>query len=212
MLPEPKKVARILRRIFQTAEERRQERDLNRDINLRMGKARLQRYLQSQKRVAAQLRTLAKRALSMNDEARFKQIGHQWIWTQRQIDRWERYLLSLEILQARRDQARASVELLSAVRTMSESLADMVGEQDMAELQRELETGLARASSLDERMAVMMEVMDATLATDVSLQEGDLDSLAAELNAEVVSEEDAAFDPQIEALRRKIQEELRDGS
>lgn len=208
MLPEPEKVARIIRRIFQTAAQRRQEDELNRQVSVRMGKARLQRHIQNQQRMALKLRTLAKRALSLNDEARFRQIGRQLLWTQADIQRWEKYLLSLELLQARRDQAQASVELLQAIRSMSESLAEMSGPENLAELQRELETGLARASSLDERLAVMMEVMDATLSADAVVEEGSLDALAEGLGAEIAAEERADFDSEIEEGLRKIRAEL----
>jgi hypothetical protein len=208
MLPEPKKVANRIRRVFRSAEEKRQEDELQRDVQVRMGRAKLQRHLQNQKKMATRLRGLAKRALAINDEARFRQVGRQLLWTQSDIQRWEGYLLSLDLLQARRDQASASVELIKAVKATSESLAAMAGPGNVAELQRELETGLARASNLDERMAIMMEMMDSTLASDMLVEEGGLENLESSLTDEVIQEEASDFDREIEAGLRKIRQEL----
>lgn len=210
MLPEPEKVARAVKKLFRTAEEKRQEAELNRDVQVRMGRARLQRHIQNQKKMALKLRSLAKRALALNDEARFRQIGRQLLWTQQDMQRWEQYLLSLELLQARRDQSRASVELLNAIKAMSESMSAMAGPQNVAELQRELEQSLARAGNLDERMAMMMEMMDATLAADVQVDEGALEGLQTHLTNEVVRAETSSFDQEIEAGLRRIRKQLED--
>ncbi|MBC8331523.1 MAG: hypothetical protein H8E28_06040 [Anaerolineae bacterium] len=215
MLPEPDKLARTVKKLFRTAEEKRQEAELNRDVQVRMGRARLQRHIQNQKKMALKLRALAKRALALNDEARFRQIGRQLLWTQQDLQRWEQYLLSLELLQARRDQSRASLELLNAIKAMSESMNAMAGSQNVGELQRELEQGLARAANLDERMALMMEMMDSTLAADTQVDESALDGLQANLTEEVVSEETSAFDRNIEEglqrIRKQLEDEARQG-
>ena len=210
MLPEPEKVARVIKSIFKTAKERRQEAEMEREVQVRMSKARLQRHIQKQKKMAVRLRSFAKRALAINDDARFRQVGRQLLWTQKDILRWEKYLLSLEILQARRDQANASVELIDAIKAMSESMTEMAGPQDMAELQRELETGLAKASTLNERMEVMMEVMDATVSADTLVEEDQLSDLKANLTEDVVREEASEFDREIEDGLRQIRKELKD--
>ena len=210
MLPEPEKVARVIKSIFKTAKERRQEAEMEREVQVRMSKARLQRHIQKQKKMAVRLRSFAKRALAINDDARFRQVGRQLLWTQKDILRWEKYLLSLEILQARRDQANASVELIDAIKAMSESMTEMAGPQDMAELQRELETGLAKASTLNARMEVMMEVMDATVSADTLVEEDQLSDLKANLTEDVVREEASEFDREIEDGLRQIRKELKD--
>ena len=210
MLPEPKTVAGAIRRLFRSGEEKRQEAELNRDVQVRMGRTKLQRHIQNQKKMALRLRGLAKRALAINDEARFRQVGRQLIWTQSDIQRWEQYLISFELLQARRDQAKASVELIKAIKATSESLAALTGPQNVAELQRELETGLAQASSLDERMAIMMDLMDSTLASDMVVEEDRLEDLEANLTDEVIREEASDFDREIEDGLRKIRKELED--
>jgi hypothetical protein len=209
MLPDPKKVAGFLKKtFFQSAEERRQEEELNREVKVRLGKAHLRRHLAHQKDMLNRLTALAKRALTLNDEPRFRQVGRQLLWTKKDIQRWEQYLLTLEVLEARRDQAKASVELVQSVKAMSESLADLSSPQQIGDLQRQLEEGLARASGLEERMEVMMEVMDSALSADMPVDEESLSVLETGLIDEITSQEAAAFDREIEDGLQKIRSEL----
>ena len=173
-----------------------------------MGKTRLKRHIAKQKQMCMRLRRLAKRALEINDQARFRQAGRQLLWTQRDLGRWEKYLLSLELLEARRDQVKTSVELIQSIKAMSESLNELAEPGQIGELQRELEVGLARASNLEERMAVMLDVMDSTLSADMLIEEDGLTALEEGLSEEVAGEEAAAFDREIEEGLRQIRKEL----
>jgi hypothetical protein len=212
MIPDPKKLGKTVRQIlFQSPEERQQEKELERDVQVRLGKARINRHIAHQHEMVARLTTLAKRALALNDEARFRQVGTQLLYTRNDIQRWEKYLLSLEVLEARRDQVKASLDLLQAVKTMSASLSELAGPQQVAELTRELETGLARAASLEERMEVVMEVMDATLTGGMQVDERALGDLQQGLAEQVAGEERAAFSPAVEAELEKIRQSLSQG-
>ena len=213
MLPDPKKVARVLNRtLFKSKEERREEDERIRDVQVRVARTQIRRHIQKQKEMEGRLKALAKRALSLGEENRFKQVGRQLLWTEKDVLRWEKYLLTLEILQARRDQARASIELLSAVKVMSESLNLIAEPQKVGELQLEIEQGLAKASSLEDRMAVMMEMMDETLSSDLMVDDESLSGLEDRLGSELAGEEAAAFDREIEEGLRKIRDELQGSS
>jgi hypothetical protein len=208
MLPDPKKVAKTLTKLFQSQAEKQQEAERGRDVQIRMGKTRLQRHLTKQKRMAARLKELAKRALALNAEARFQQVGRQLLWTQGDIRRWEQYLLSLEILEARRDQVKASTELITAIQAMSASLQALDGPQQVGELQHEIEAGLAKAGNIEDRLGLMMDMLDETLGAGTLVDETDLTNLETVLTDEVAAQEAAAFDPEIEAGLRKIRTEL----
>ena len=208
MLPDPKKVADVLKKTFRSAEERRQEAELDRDVKFRMAKTRLKRYIGKQKEMDRRLKILAKRALSLNDEARFRQIGRQLIRTRKDVQRWEKYSLSLEILEARRDQVKASVELMESIKAMSESMSDFAEPGSVTDLQKELETGLAKASNLEERMEVMMDVMDSTLSADTDVDDSSLSDLETSLAEEISAQESAEFNHEIENGLRSIRAEL----
>jgi len=211
MLPTPKKVADVIRKtLFQSPDERRQEQELSRDVKIRLGMTRIRRHVNQQKEMVRRLTELAKQALKINDEARFRQVGKQLLWTQQDIQRWEKYVLSLEMLSARRDQVKASVDVLGAVKAMSESLADLAGPEQLTDLHLELEKGLAQAGSLDERLEVMMEMMDSALGTDGLVDESALKDLESNLSEKVAGEESSAFEKQIEDGLRSIRKELED--
>jgi hypothetical protein len=160
--------------------------------------------------MAGKLKILAKKALSLNDNSRFTLIGKQYIKTKLDIQRWEKYLLSLEVLEAKRDQVNASINLIQSVKTMSESLGDIVGDQKIGELQVELETGLARASNLDERIDVMMEILDSSLSYDIEIDQSLMDDFKSSIIEEISTEEDNTFTQEIEERLLKIQDEIKE--
>ena len=181
---------------------------MERTIKIKTTKNRLRRHALEQKEMAARLINLAKKAISLNDETAFKKIGRQLIWTNNDIRRWERYMLSLEMLETRYDQVRASVDLLTAVKSMSEALSELDAPGKLGELQANLEKGLAKASNLEQQIEVMMDVMDGTLAGDMNVDPDELNELEKTLAGEVADQESSAFDPEIEQLRQKIKKEM----
>lgn len=193
--------------LFDT-EKRRERREIDRTVKMRMGKNRIKRHVTHQQEMIKKLTELAKKALILGDEARFKQIGRQILGTRADINHWERYVLSLELLEARRDQAKASVDLLSSVKAMSDSMADLASPTQVADIQRQLEMGLARASSMEERLEIMMEMMDTTLAEDLPTDETSLQDLERGLIDQISTQETASFDREIEEGLKKIRAEL----
>lgn len=210
MLPDPKKVANFLNRtLFKPAEQRRQEEETNRQVKIRLGMTRIRRHLSRQRDLRARLLALAKRALALNDQERFRQIGHQILQIETNLVRWEKFLLSLEVLEAQNDRLRATVDVIETLQTLSESLAETGQSERMAQLQMDLEANLARAASVEERLEAMMETIDGALTGDVRADEGALQQLERELSEQIAQEEARAFDPQIEQSLQKIRQELK---
>jgi hypothetical protein len=209
LLPDPKKVANFLNRtLFKPAEQRRQEEETNRQVKIRLGMTRIRRHLSRQRDLRARLLALAKRALALNDQERFRQIGHQILQIESNLVRWEKFLLSLEVLEAQNDRVRATVDFIETLQTLSESLAETGQSERMAQLQMDLEANLARAASVEERLEAMMETIDGALTGDVRADEGALQQLERELSEQIAQEEARAFDPQIEQSLQKIRQEL----
>jgi len=210
LLPDPKKVANFLNRtLFKPAEQRRQEEETNRQVKIRLGMTRIRRHLSRQRDLRARLLALAKRALALNDQERFRQIGHQILQIETNLVRWEKFLLSLEVLEAQNDRLRATVDVIETLQTLSESLAETGQSERMAQLQMDLEANLARAASVEERLEAMMETIDGALTGDVRADEGALQQLERELSEQIAQEEARAFDPQIEQSLQKIRQELK---
>jgi hypothetical protein len=210
MLPDPKDVAKVLKKtIFKSKAEKQREAEIERDLTLRRARTKITQYIDKQKSLQCQMRVLAKKALALSDEPHFRQAGKQLLLAEKEVKRWEKYLLTLELLQARQEQALASVELLNAVQASSESLMAVADPQQMASLQLELEKGLAKAASLDEKMQMMMELVDSAVDNNVVVDD-DLRDLESSLYDEIAREEAERFDHAIDDDLERIRQELRD--
>ena len=208
MLPDPKDVAKGIKYLFRSKEEKQNAVEMERDVQLRQGKNRIRAHIAHQHEMIPKLRALAKRALAMGDEARFQQIGKQLIWTENDIVRWDKYSLTLDMMEAKRDQVRASADLIHTVKVMTDSMTDLAGTEQVSQLQQQLDRSLAQADSMDERINIMMDAMDSTLAEGIPTDENALEKLRESLGDEIVTQESAQFDKEIESGLDKIRKQL----
>ena len=190
-------------------DKRRQEKEMERDIKARQAKKRVSRYIEKQRQMERKLWTLGKRAVQLGDERQFRQIGKQIVWTQDDVARWERYLLSMETLEARRDQARVTGEFLGSLQAMSESLLAGVTTESMVDIQKNLEMGLERAQGLEERLSLFMELAEDTFYDVDVWDERKFDDMQSAMLTEAETDEADRFDTQIEAGLKQIREEMR---
>lgn len=208
MLPDPKSVARGIKFLLRSKEEKQNAIEVERDVQLRQGKTRIRAHIAHQKEMIPKLRALAKRALAMGDEDRFQQIAKQLIWTEKDIIRWDKYSLTLDMMEARRDQVRASADLIHTVKIMTDSMTEMAGTQQVSQLQQQLDRSLAQVESMDERINLMMDIMDSTLAEGIPADEPSLEKLRESLAEEIVSHESAQYDKEIESGLEAIRKQL----
>ncbi len=195
-------------------ENRKQEREIERDLEARRGKMQIQRHIKKQRDMSKKLWELGKRALALDDTRQFEQIGKQYLWTLQDVKRWERYLLTFEAIEARRDQVKSTSEFMRSVQAMSKSMLANAKPADIAKMQRDLEMGLARAQNLEQTFDYLMEMTDETVfamdtAEDTELATS-LQELGKTMNQEgessVASEE---LDPRIAEGLKKIEEEMK---
>jgi len=208
MLPDPKSVAKGIKYIFRSKEEKQNAVEQERDVQLRQGRNRIRSHITHQQEMIPKLRALAKRALAMGDESRFKQIGKQLIWTENDITRWEKYSLTLDIMEARRDQVRASADLIHTVKIMTDTMTELSGTEQVGKLQQQLDRSLAQTQSMDERINIMMDMMDSTLADGLPSDESEIEKLRESLGDEIVAQESSQFDKEIESGLDKIRKQL----
>lgn len=190
-------------------EQRRQKKEMERDIQARQAQKRIKRYIEKQRQAEHTLWGLGKRALQIGDDRQFRQIGKQIIWTQEDVNRWERYLLSLQTLEARRDQVRITGEFLGSLQAMGESLMVGMDAPSLVEIQQKIETGLARAEDLEERLSFFMEMAEDAFFDVEVWDERKFGEMQASMLAEAQHEEDDRFDARIEAGLQRIREEMR---
>lgn len=208
MLPDPKDVAKGIKHIFRSKEEKQNAVENERDLQLRQCKSRIRAYINHQREMLPKLRVIAKRALEMGDEERFRQVAKQIMWTEKDIVRWDRYTLTLDMMEARRDQVRASANLVHTVKVLTDSMSDFAGAEQVNELQQQLDRSLAQADSMDQKIDVMMNMMDSTLAQGLPEDETALEKLRETLGDEIVAQAGGQRDEALEAGVRRIREQL----
>ncbi len=189
-------------------EEREKKQQYERDFQVRQGKKRIQRYIDKQKQTEQKLWGLGKKALKLGDDDQFQMIGKQIIWTQNDINRWQRYLLSMETLEARRDQARMTGDFMQSLKAMSESLLVGIDGESLVEIEQNIDTGLERVKDLEDRMDLFMEMAEYTFIDIDRADRHKLDDMQTNMRREAEMDEANTFDAQISAGLEKIRKEM----
>jgi len=189
-------------------EEREKKQQYERDFQVRQGKKRIQRYIDKQKQTEQKLWGLGKKALKLGDDNQFQMIGKQIIWTQNDINRWQRYLLSMETLEARRDQARMTGDFMQSLKAMSESLLVGIDGESLVEIEQNIDTGLERVKDLEDRMDLFMEMAEYTFIDIDRADRHKLDDMQTNMRREAEMDEANTFDAQISAGLEKIRKEM----
>lgn len=196
---------------------RKRMQEIERNIEARRGKAQIRRHIKKQKQMTEKLWELGRRALELGDKGRFRQIGKHYLWTQSDIKRWERYLVAFETIEARRDQAHSMAEFMSSVQAMSKSMLANANPEAMAETQRDLEMGIARAQDLEQTMDFLMDMTEDTIfgmaeTSDAEMEES-LRELQRAMAEESVAESEGSSGEELDALieegLRQLEEEMR---
>lgn len=194
-------------------ENRRRTKEIERDIQARQGKARIKRHIAKQQAMSKHLWELGKKALQLGDKKQFRQLVLQYMWTLEDIKRWERSLLTFEAIEARRDQARATADFLNSIQAMSKSILASASPEGMAQVQRDLEMGIARAQDMEERLSLILDMTDETVFTPEELTDDELGARLQEIEKAMTSEAEqeatAEFDARIEAGLKQIEEQMR---
>lgn len=210
MIPDPADVAKLLKKtVFKSKKDKKRQAEIERTLQIRNAKTHMQQHVQQQKEMVLRYKTLAKKALSLNDEARFKQAGAQMLAAQKDVSRWEKYLLSFELLETRTQQAQATRELAGAINMLGQSLQELSEPVNMQAIQTQVEKGLAQASNMEERMDAMMNVMDLALEGVPETAQADLASVESSLTAEIQQQEAREFDPEMEAALESLRSEMK---
>lgn len=189
-------------------EQRQQKDEYERDFQVRQGKKRIQRYIDQQKQTEQKLWALGKQALKLGDDAQFQMIGKQIIWAQNDVNRWQRYLLSLETLEVRRDQARMTGDFMQSLKAMSESLLVGINSESLVDIEKNIDAGLTRVKDLEERMDMFMEMAEYTFIDIDRADRYKLNEMQANMRREAEMDEANTFDSQIAAGLDKIRREM----
>jgi len=194
-------------------DDMRRNREIDRDIEARRGKVKIKQHIKKQEQMKSRLWSLGKQALTMNAMGEFKQVVTQYLWTEADIKRWQRALLSFQTIEARRDQARSVSEFMGSVQAMSNSIMKQVSGREMANTQRDLEKALYKVQDMEQRLDMIMEMADDTVFTMEDLSEGEMDAqftdIVAAMRQEAEMEASSSADARIGDLAKQIEDEMR---
>lgn len=189
--------------------KREETKEVEREVQFRRGLARVRGHINKCQKSKKRYWELGKRALQLGDQQQFRQIARTYLWTMEQIDRWERYLLQLETVAARRDQVKATTEFMKSITALSQSMMAGASEEDVAKMQVELEKAVARSEMLEETMAIVMDATSETVFGSEELSEEAVDRIQKAMTEAAEVEESEVFDAKIEEGLRQIEEAMR---
>ncbi len=185
-------------------EKRRRQKEMERSFQVRQGKLRIQHYIDKQRQMERRLLVLGKRALHLGDEKQFYQIGKQVLWTRDDINRWERYLLSLEMVEARRDQVQMTGEFFGSLQAVSASLLAGSKPADLVKVQGQLERGIAQAQDLEQRLDMFMEMAEVSIYPPERSDRYELEDLQGEIRTDLENLYGTDMDERLLALRSEM--------
>jgi len=194
-------------------ERKREEKDLERRMELARAKNRIRRHVHKQEAFLKRLWGLGKKAKRVGDERQLTQILKVYQWTRLNIQRCEQYLLRLETMEAMRDSAASMKELAEGLRAVGESIMAYTNPQGLMETQRMLEQGALRFENMSEALDQLLEMADDMISASPEMTSDEIDRLYGELEGsvaeEALREERDEFDLRIEEGLRRVEQEMR---
>jgi len=190
--------------------KRRQEaKEIERRVRFKRNKSKVDSYVRKLREKESLFVVLGKKAHGLNDEVQFDQIAKNILWIQTQRHHWERFSLMLETMEARRDQVAATGAFVESMQAMTESILKGVDTGDLSKMQLQMERAMARAETVEEQIAVVMEVSADSAFGSMNSDEERLSELKVILGDGSTQDESEAFDGRIENGLKAIEEELK---
>lgn len=193
-------------RLFKSKEER----ELERRIKIQENKRRIERYILKQRKKVDKYWSAAKKAVRLSDEKMFEQIATLILATQRDINNWERSMLSFEVMEARTEQIAASADFARAYEAMSKSMLANSNPANLAKIQLDVERATMRAQAMGTMMENFVDISANLLDEGAGLeQDAELRQIMETLKAEADQESNGFDNAEIEASLRAIEAQLK---
>ncbi len=193
--------------IFKSREERRIERD----IEVRKGINSLKRNIRELAKHEASYIQKAKRARKIGDKDQYEFLKRQLKKTASQRRMRERQLLSIETAVQIKDQAESDADFARSMGSVAKAVSEVYGSVDFAKTQKNFEKAMMQAETLQQQMEIFLEMtQEHVMAGEVEgedevVSDAEIDRM---LEEEVVHEEGGAVDREIEKGLKDIQDEL----
>lgn len=189
----------------------RQEKRIERDIEVRRGLNSLKRNIRQLAKHETSYVQKAKRARKIGDREQYTFLKRQLKKTAVQKKMRERQLLSIETAIQVKGQAESDADFARSMGSVAKAISEVYGSVDFAKTQKNFEKAMMQAETLQQQMEIFLEMtQEHVMAGEVEGEEqlvsdADIDRM---LEEEVVHEESGPADADIEKGLQDIQEEL----
>jgi hypothetical protein len=188
----------------------REQRRIERDVQVRQGIAQIQRQIKILEKNEKGYLAKARKAkqLGAEDQVAFlRQTLRRAMAGRMQM---ERQLLAIETAAQMKNQAESYSAFARSMTAVSQSIAEVFGATDLTKTQREFEKAMVQAQTMEQRMAVFLDMTTETMSSmemtggEDLVSDADLDRL---LEADAAHEE-RVMDDDIAKSLREIEKEL----
>lgn len=187
----------------------KEEKEIEREVRYKQGLARVRGYIEKSKETQKRLWTLGKRSLQLGDKRQFQNVARGYLRVGDIISRWERYIVAAETVAVQRGQVKATADFMQTMTALSESMMAGAQPKDVMQMQKQMETALAKAQSLDETLGVVMDATGDTVFSGEGLSEDALKDVEKTMTAEAVSEEGGEADARIKEGLQRIEAQMK---
>jgi len=188
--------------LFKSKEERRIERD----INIRQGIRRIEKAIREQQKFAAEFIQNARRAKQIGDMSQYAFIRNSLKKSAALARMLERQLLIVKNALLIKRQAEASADFSHSMGLMAGEISALFGETDLVKTQADWEKAMAQSHSMEERMGLFLDNIEDIATQDADRSPDDLigdDEVDAMIEAEERAEHQQEVD-KIAALKAEL--------
>jgi len=189
----------------------RQERKIERDIEIRKGVASLRRNIRDLGKHEVSYIDKAKRAKKIGDKEQLVFLKRMLKKTAAQKRMRERQLLSIETAVQIKTQAESDADFARSMGAVAKSISEVYGATDFVKTQKNFEKAMMQAETLQQQMDVFLEMSaEHVMSGEVEgesevISDAEIDRM---LDEEVVHDEGKGVDTEIEKGLKDIQDEL----
>jgi len=190
--------------LFKSKEERR----LERDIKIRQGIRRIEKAIAEQNKFTDEFVKNARQAKQIGDMASYQFIRSSLKKTATIKKLLERQLLAVKNALLIKRQAEASADFAQAMAIMAREVSRLYGDTDLVKTQVDWEKALMQSQTMEERMQMFLDSIEAGAAADVSATAAEAIS-DEEIDRMIAAEEEveaAREAQQMSALRAELEQ------
>ena len=188
----------------------KEERKLERDMEIRKGINEFKRNIRSLEKHEKDYIKKAKRAKQIGADDQLSFIKKTIKQTAAQRRGLERQLLAIETAAQRKNQMEAHGQFAKSLAAISKSIAEVFGDVDWTETQKNFEKAMARAENFEQQVDVFLEASQETMFNETAYSEDLIsdDEIDKLIDSEVAHDEAKSVDAEIEKGLGEIEKEL----